>query len=61
MVIQGARSNDRRMRTIGFPTYRYKLVCFVIAGMLCGLSGVLFANQTISSVRRSCTGRARAT
>ena len=45
MVIQGARSNDRRMRSIGFPTYRYRLVCFVIAGVLCGLSGVLLANQ----------------
>ncbi len=28
MVIQGARSNERRMRAIGFPTYRYKLLCF---------------------------------
>jgi branched-chain amino acid transport system permease protein len=46
MVIQGARSNDRRMRAIGFPTFRYKLVCFVIAGILCGLSGVLLANHT---------------
>ena len=39
MVIQGSRSNDMRMRAIGFPTYRYKLVCFVIAGTLCGLAG----------------------
>ena len=46
MVIQGARSNDTRMRAIGFPTYRYKLVCFVIAGTLCGLAGVLLANHT---------------
>jgi branched-chain amino acid transport system permease protein len=46
MVIQGARSNDRRMRAIGFPTYRYKLVCFVIAGTMCGLAGALLANQT---------------
>ncbi len=46
MVIQGARSNERRMRAIGFPTYRYKLVCFVFAGMLCGLAGVLLANHT---------------
>jgi branched-chain amino acid transport system permease protein len=45
MVVQGARSNERRMRAIGFPTYRYKLTCFVIAGTLCGLSGVLLANQ----------------
>ena len=33
-VIQGSRSNDRRMRAIGFPTFRYKLTCFVIAGVL---------------------------
>jgi branched-chain amino acid transport system permease protein len=46
LVIQGARSNDRRMRAIGFPTYRYRLVCFVIAGALCGLAGVLLANHT---------------
>lgn len=46
MVIQGARSNDVRMRAIGFPTYRYKLVCFVIAGTMCGLAGVLLANHT---------------
>ena len=46
MVVQGARSNDMRMRAIGFPTYRYKLVCFVIAGTLCGLAGALLANHT---------------
>ena len=46
MVIQGARSNDMRMRAIGFPTYRYQLVCFVIAGTLCGLAGALLANHT---------------
>jgi len=46
LVIQGARSNDRRMRAIGFPTFRYKLVCFVIAGIFCGLSGILLANHT---------------
>jgi branched-chain amino acid transport system permease protein len=45
-VIQGARSNDRRMQAIGFPTFRYKLTCFVIAGVLCGLSGVLLANHS---------------
>ncbi|HEY1980570.1 MAG TPA: branched-chain amino acid ABC transporter permease [Xanthobacteraceae bacterium] len=46
MVIQGARSNERRMRAIGFPTYRYKLACFVIAGAMCGLAGALLANFT---------------
>ena len=46
LVVQGSRSNDRRMRAIGFPTYRYKLMCFVIAGALCGLAGALLANHT---------------
>jgi branched-chain amino acid transport system permease protein len=46
MVIQGARSNDRRMRAIGFATFRYKLTCFVIAGVMCGLAGALLANHT---------------
>ena len=46
MVIQGARSNDRRMRAIGFPTFRYRLACFVIAGAMCGLAGALLANHT---------------
>jgi branched-chain amino acid transport system permease protein len=46
MVICGARSNERRMRSIGFPTFRYRLVCFVIAGALCGLAGALLANFT---------------
>jgi branched-chain amino acid transport system permease protein len=46
LAIQGARSNERRMRAIGFSTFRYKLACFVIAGALCGLSGALLANHT---------------
>jgi branched-chain amino acid transport system permease protein len=46
LVIQGSRSNERRMRAIGFPTFRYKLTCFVIAGMICGLAGVLLATHT---------------
>ena len=44
MVIQGARSNERRMRAIGFPVFRYRLVCFVIAGTICGLAGALLGN-----------------
>jgi branched-chain amino acid transport system permease protein len=46
LVVQGARSNERRMRAIGFPVFRYKLVCFTIAGALCGLAGALLANHT---------------
>jgi branched-chain amino acid transport system permease protein len=46
MVIQGLRSNEARMRAIGFPVTRYRLVCFVIAGTMCGLAGALLANNT---------------
>jgi len=46
LVVQGSRSNDRRMRAIGFPTFRYRLTCFVIAGTICGLAGALLANHT---------------
>ena len=44
MVIRAARSNDRRMQAVGFPTYRYKLAAFTLASTICGLAGVLFAN-----------------
>jgi branched-chain amino acid transport system permease protein len=46
MVLQGTRSNEARMRAIGFPTFRYKLTAFVIAGTMCGLAGALIANHT---------------
>ena len=46
LVVQGLRSNEQRMQAIGFPAKRYKLVCFVIAGTMCGLAGALLANNT---------------
>jgi branched-chain amino acid transport system permease protein len=46
MVVRGSRSNDRRMQALGLSTYRYRLVAFVIAGMMCGLAGALLANHT---------------
>jgi len=45
-VVRAIRENEPRMETIGFPTYRYKLACFVIAAAVCGLAGALIANQT---------------
>jgi branched-chain amino acid transport system permease protein len=47
MAIRGAKSNERRMVAIGFPTYRYKLTAFVIAGAMCGVAGALLANQSL--------------
>jgi len=46
MVIRGCKENERRMGALGFPIYRYKLVCFVISGAGAGLAGALMANQT---------------
>lgn len=44
-VIAGIRVNEARMRSLGFATFRYKLACFVLAGMLAGLAGYLAAAQ----------------
>ncbi len=43
-VIRGARSNEARMLTLGHPVYRYRLTCYVIGGIMCGVAGFLFAN-----------------
>jgi branched-chain amino acid transport system permease protein len=44
-VISGIRVNEHRMRSLGYATFRYKLVCFAIAGGLAGLAGYLAAAQ----------------
>jgi branched-chain amino acid transport system permease protein len=44
-VIAGIRVNEHRMRSLGFATFRYKLACFVVAGMMAGLAGYLAAVQ----------------
>jgi len=46
MVIAGAKGNERRMQSIGFNTYRYQLVGYVIAGTICGYAGALLGNFT---------------
>jgi branched-chain amino acid transport system permease protein len=45
-VIQGIRSNEQRMRALGYPVERYKFVCFVIGGTLAGLAGHLYVLLT---------------
>jgi len=44
-VIEAIRDNEARAEAIGFPVYRYQLLCFVISGAAAGLAGVLIANQ----------------
>jgi branched-chain amino acid transport system permease protein len=45
-VMFGSKHNDPRMKSIGFETYRYRLVCYVISGVICGVAGVLLGNFT---------------
>ena len=45
-MVQGLRSNEQRMQAIGYHANRYRLVCFVISGTICGLAGALLANNT---------------
>jgi len=42
-ALAGIRVNEQRMRAVGFATYPYKLAAFVIAAMLAGVAGFLYA------------------
>ena len=44
-VLQAIRENEARTEAVGYPVFRYKLVAFVLAGMIAGLGGALIANQ----------------
>ena len=44
-VMRGIRESEERMTALGYPTYRYRLICFVIAGGVAGLAGALIVNQ----------------
>jgi branched-chain amino acid transport system permease protein len=44
-VLTGCRYNEPRMRTLGYPVVRYKLLAFTISAMGTGLAGALMANQ----------------
>jgi len=46
MVVRGAHGNDERMQALGYPTFRYRLACYVISGTLCGVAGWLLGNFT---------------
>jgi branched-chain amino acid transport system permease protein len=44
-ALRGIKINEARMEAIGFATYRYKLVAFIIAGAIAGLAGALLVNH----------------
>ena len=45
-VIQAIRENETRMEALGYPVFRYRLICFALGGALAGLAGALLANLT---------------
>lgn len=47
LLLRGVRQNEVRMTALGFPTYRYKLAAFTLAGGLAGIAGALLANHTL--------------
>ncbi len=44
-AVLALRDDDVRAEALGFPTYRLKLVVFVVAGALGGVAGALSVNQ----------------
>lgn len=46
MALRGCKSNERRMRALGFQTQRFKLIAYVASALVCVLAGVLLANLT---------------
>lgn len=42
-IFIGIRDNEQRMRAIGYPVQRFKLLSFTIAGALAGVGGGLYA------------------
>jgi len=45
-VIKSIKINEVRMQALGYSTFRYRLVCYVISAMICGLAGWLLGNFT---------------
>lgn len=45
-VLQGIREDEARMRTLGYNTWLYKYIAFIVSGAFAGIAGVLLASWT---------------
>ena len=54
-ALRGIRENEVRMEALGYHTWLYKYIAFILAGGFAGLAGVLFAYQN-SLVTPAATG-----
>ena len=48
-TLEGIRENEGRMESLGYPTFRYRLAAFIIAGALAGLAGMLSGSFNFSA------------
>jgi branched-chain amino acid transport system permease protein len=46
LVFRAVRDNAERASLLGYNVLRYRWIAFVIAGLICGLSGALFAMKS---------------
>lgn len=46
MVLQGAKGNEERVITLGYNTFAYRLIAYVISGAMAGYAGALLGNFT---------------
>lgn len=46
LVLRGARSNERRMRALGFEVDRHRLLAYVLSGCAASIAGTLLAYET---------------
>ena len=44
-VLIGIRENEKRMRALGYNVWIYKIIAFVISGLICGVAGILLAQK----------------
>lgn len=42
-TLEGIRENERRMRALGCPTFRYRFAAFIVAASIAGIAGALAA------------------
>ena len=47
VILQAGRINERRLLSLGVPVTLYRLAAFGISGGVCGLAGLLLANQSL--------------
>jgi branched-chain amino acid transport system permease protein len=49
-ALKGIRESESRMRALGYNTWLYKYIVFIIAGLFAGVSGILYAPFNLAMV-----------